>query len=115
MLLDGYWHIYFEKIYKTQFLPFMVYICAMLSWLVMALSGQSNDDAVSQMSYYILFGFCSIYIMNQARCEIIQCYYCETYFDYFTDYWNVNDLIYLILNILIMAMNLFDDDRTINA
>ena len=34
--------------------------------------------------------------------------------DYFFDYWNMNDLTYLMLNIIIMITNIFNHDETLN-
>ena len=93
----------------------MIYIFAMLTWLVTALTSSNYDNPMSQALYFPLFGFCSIFIINQARCEFMQWKNSDTNMDYFEDYWNMNDLIYLILNMTIMVMNLFDHERTIDA
>ena len=37
VLISGYWDIYFAKIFKTQFLPFIFYMIGMVSFLVYAL------------------------------------------------------------------------------
>ena len=37
VLISGYWNIYFKKIFRTQFLPFIFYMIGMISFLVRAL------------------------------------------------------------------------------
>ena len=91
----------------------MIYIFAMLTWIVYALTDATFEKPINQMFYYPLLGFCLIFIMNQARCEYIQWKNSETNMEYFSDYWNMNDLTYLILNILVMMMNVFDHENTI--
>ena len=63
------------------------------------------------MIYYPLYGYCFVFIVNQARCEWTQLKNSETLKDYFTDYWNMNDLIYLICNFIVMIANLFGYSR----
>ena len=53
-------------------------------------------------------------MVNQAKCEYVQWLNSETNYDYFSDYWNMNDLTYLLLNLLVLFMNLFDHDDTID-
>ena len=91
----------------------MIYIFAMLTWIVYALTDSTFEKPINQMFYYPLLGYCLIFIMNQARCEYIQWKNSETNMEYFSDYWNMNDLTYLILNILVMMMNVFDHENTI--
>ena len=91
----------------------MIYISAMLTWIVYALTDATFEKPINQMFYYPLLGYCLIFIINQARCEYIQWKNSETNMEYFSDYWNMNDLTYLILNILVMMMNVFDHENTI--
>ena len=37
VLISGYWDIYYAKIYRTHFLPFIFYMVGMISFLVYAL------------------------------------------------------------------------------
>ena len=37
ILLAGFWNRYKEKIFYTQFLPFMIYMAAMMAFLIFAL------------------------------------------------------------------------------
>ena len=63
-LLSGYWDRYYQKIYRTQFRPFVIYMIAMISFLVFALQENVNDKAHYSLVYFPLFSFCSVFILN---------------------------------------------------
>ena len=42
------------------------------------------------------------------RCEYVQWKTSDSNIEYFSDYWNINDLIYLVLNMKVMVANLLD-------
>ena len=102
-LLSGYWDIYKKKIFQTQFLP---YICYMIGIHVFLMSALRSNGPPADL-YMPLFAFCFFFIYNQAKCEIIQWRNCKSHKDYFLDYWNVNDLVYLILNTFVLTCNFF--------
>ena len=105
-LLSGYWDIYKTKIFWTQFLPYVFYMIGIHFFLVNALKDPGDQDTEMAMAMYCpLFGYCAMFIINQAKTELIQWRNCETNSEYFTDYWNINDLVYLILNTLVLICN----------
>ena len=78
-------------------------------FLVSALKEHGDHDIEMATAMYCpLFGFCAMFIANQALCEIVQWKNCETNSEYFFDYWNINDLVYLILNTFVLFCNVFN-------
>ena len=60
------------------------------------------------MIYYPLLGLCWMFIINQLKAEWVQ-FKEEGYgIEYFLDYWNFNDMMYLILNSLVIICNATD-------
>ena len=113
-LLSGYWDRYYLKIFNTQFRPFVIYMTAMISFLVYALQENIDESANYSLVYFPLLSFCSIFIFNQAMCEFKQWHASETNADYFLDFWNMNDLVYLVLNIFILTVNFCGDKETMD-
>ena len=64
VLISGYWDIYFTKIFRTQFLPFIFYMFGMISFLLLALEDKIEHSLAYYVLYYPLFGYCSIFIVN---------------------------------------------------
>ena len=55
----------------------------------------------------MIFGFVFVFICNQSRCEYTQWKNCDSWQDYLFDYWNMNDMVYLIGNSVVMMINLY--------
>ena len=58
ILLAGFWERYKEKIFKTQFLTFMIYMAVMMMFLIFALEDGVRDKYYFSAVYYPMFGFC---------------------------------------------------------
>ena len=106
ILLAGFWNRYKEKIFHTQFLPFMIYMAAMMAFLIFSLEDGVREQVYFSAVYYPLFGFCFLLNAHQCLNEQIQLQNLETYAEYFLSVWNMNDLIYLALNTLVMLSSI---------
>ena len=113
-LLSGYWDRYFDRIFKSQFLSFMIYMFAMTNYLVFALKSNLYGTLAYQVFYFPLVGFNLVFICNQFSSEYMQWKNCENNLDYFTDYWNINDLIYLVINSVILFWNINCDGTNLD-
>ena len=60
------------------------------------------------MIYYPLLGLCWMFIINQLKAEYVQFKGRGYGIEYFLDYWNFNDMMYLILNSLVLFCNVAD-------
>ena len=108
-LLEGYWETYKAKILITQFVPFLFYLGSMINWMVYALDDDSqNRPLLYHFVYFPLLGFCFMFIINQIICEYVQIREASSIREHFSNYWNMNDLCYLVLNITVMSCNMFD-------
>ena len=70
----------------------------------------TNDAAFSARYrgglYYFHFAATAVFMTNQIKCELTQLQNEASYADYFLDFWNFNDFIYLGLNFLVLLSNL---------
>lgn len=53
-------------------MPFVFYMIGMISFLVYALQEKIEESENFDLIYYPLYGYCTVFIVNQARCEYIQ-------------------------------------------
>ena len=63
-LLEGYWNKYYDKIFWTQFLPFMCYMVGIMSFLLYALQDNVNERVEFAVLYYPLLGYCMLFMVN---------------------------------------------------
>ena len=63
-----------------------------------------------EVTYYPYLGFCLVICLNQAKCEWIQLKESGLK-EYLSDWWNLNDLAYLVLNFTVIVMNYFDHEK----
>ena len=111
-LLVANWELYKKKIFETQFVPFMVYLFSIINFMCFALDdknliydGVDNDLRFYNGVYYPALGFCYMFVINQIMCEYTQIMNAESVKKHFSVYWNVNDLLYLILNLIVLTTN----------
>ena len=104
-LLNGYWSRYYERIFQSQFCSFMIYQVAMTNYLVLALRDDYQNGLFYDICYFPLAGFTFVFICNQFSSEFVQWKESESNKDYFMDYWNMNDLTYLLLNLIVLVSN----------
>ena len=84
----------------------MIYMAAMMAFLIFALEDGVREQAYFPAVYYPLFGFCFLLNAHQCLNEQIQLQNLETYAEYFFSVWNMNDLSYLALNTLVMLSSI---------
>lgn len=58
--------------------------------------------------YQLLFGMNCVFVSNQLYNEYVQFKSEGNFVKYLTNYWNLNDLVYLFLNPLLLISNLFE-------
>ena len=105
-VLNGFWETYFKKIFLSQFIPSLFYQMSMLSYLTYTL--QSDQDSVEyQIIYYPLLGFTLAFKMNLVMTEIRQWQHSDSNWEYLLSIWNLNDLVYLILNFVVIIAHHF--------
>ena len=114
-IISANWNKYQTLIIRTQFWPFICYLFSMLCFLVYVL--QDNffeiEELVFRFTYFPLLGLCMCFSVNLIRSEIIKWKESESC-DYF-GLWNVIDLTYIVLNLSIMFMTFFQQDKTLEA
>ena len=60
------------------------------------------------MIHWPLIGCCIVFLLNQCFCELRQFKKEKNYLQYITNFWNLNDLSYLFLNMLLLIFHIFD-------
>ena len=75
-LIENYWEIYKDKIMKTQFIPFCIYLVSILFWFMFTMrddedhsmdvhwSWPNKKSATYQSVYFPLIGFISVFVAN---------------------------------------------------
>ena len=64
--------MYKEKILKTQFLPFLMYLIGMINWMCYALADHEwnrKNSRTYHVIYFPMLGFVLMFIINQILCE----------------------------------------------
>ena len=83
----------------------MIYQVAMTNFLVLGLRSEHKETLFFNVFYYPIVGFTFVFIINQFSSEYVQWKNSESNMDYFSDYWNMNDLTYLLLNMTVLISN----------
>ena len=63
VLLSGFWEKYSQEILWTQFVPYLAYLCGMLTFLLYMLT-EKLEGYLSDLLYFPLFGWCVVFIAN---------------------------------------------------
>ena len=78
----------------------------MLHWMVYALDDNHSRESDLYVTVYpIILGACFMFIVNQIMIEYTQIKNANLR-DHYRDFWNLNDLAYLTLNIIVVFSNL---------
>ena len=105
------WNYYQSKIISWYFLPYVFYMTSMLCFLWFTLlediSERNINGCAFHAVYYPLFCCCLGFSLKQILSEIKQRKTHDTFYDYLS-IWNLVDVTYITLNIIIMLMNFAD-------
>ena len=77
----------------------------MVNFMVFMLREDVRSHKFFPAFYPPVLGFIMMLMLNQVVTELRQMKNSESYWQYFTNLWNLNDLIYLIANITVIVMN----------
>ena len=105
-LVDAFWGIYSKQIIWKQFIPSMAYQFFMVNFMAFSLIDEEKGD-FSILFYDPIIGCNVMFIINQVLTEVVQFRNSKTNWAYFSDIWNLNDLVYLALNITLILANYF--------
>lgn len=75
----------------------------MLNFMVIALKNGYELSAIYYRTFFPLVGALCVFIANQVQVERYQLRF-KTYSEYFSSFWNLNDLAYLILNSVLIYL-----------
>ena len=134
-LIENYWEVYKDKIMKTQFIPFCIYLASILFWFMFSLRDDEDNSMDVQWSswpnkqspaylciYFPMIGFITVFMSNQVWIEVRQLVKSSGWVltKHFDNFWNYNDLVYLLLNTFLMIANVsgrisIEHQRTVAA
>jgi hypothetical protein len=108
-VLDQYWDETRDHLVKTQFVPYLIFVFSALTFFIEALSSRTEAEGVEVAPQWAIYasGFVvGAFLLNQIRLEMTIMIDMNKR-DYFTDPWNINEMISLsfILFILITAIS----------
>ena len=63
-LLDVFWDVYKNRIMWEQFIPFFIYQCAMINFMMFSLQPDIKNTAKYHMWFYPLCGAVIVFIYN---------------------------------------------------
>lgn len=103
-LFTTYWKVFQARIYWTQFVPFVVYLAAMINFILFILTFYTEINTPTMWQhgmYYPFFAFCAVMTINNIMNEYVQLQHRDLIG--YLSFWNLNDLAYLLSNILLLV------------
>ena len=111
-LLLAYWDKFSSISMQSFFIPFLLFMLALIHFMVAEMSEFVKEDTVWwHVYYYPFFGFIVVTLLNKIMIEVTQLKNIPSLAAYFTNYFKIIDLSLLTLTIIFLVFNyLYHED-----